>query len=632
MYTDIGKYLLYLAILMAWAVYILSLRKKSYTTLFRLNLASFLGIFISYIMMLMVLLSKDYSMAIVYNYTSSSMSLAERISALWVARAPIMTLWGLYMMLISVITLYYVRNEFNDPVVQNMTKLIFLFSAIIISFAVSARPGAFDQLEGDVFPNNGKGLEPSLLSKWNLLHPPLAFLGYSSFIVPFAAGIAILNAYKSGTKISSRIYYLIDFFMLLAWCLNSILLLAGSLWGYEENWSGFWAWDPVEIASVVMWAGATLYFHVKSLVEQDHPLRPFTATLGWLGVAFASFIVRSGILSGLHSYTSVPQTIVFGLMLAGSILVVTITVLRSGVALIPDHIYQILGSTRKTSVITFWLLFSLITVNVVGLTMQIINALAFSNEITPRWYYIPLNSIILISLAVLLPLCEMKWEQLKSKPQLYYVIAFFVVSLVYFFLSGLSILLIFAAAVVMTALLLQIQITFGAIRNKHALKKMGRHLVHIATLLLIVSYVSGNYSGDRVYKLVDQDQMVTIDEFDFKIWVDRIIDPTGENSRIEVKIYDMDEKLLDTLALTDGFYGEENEYWVRGDYYVTPFYDFFFHQTHESFSFQLNAPIGLNIDKVANANLFRFSFFAVFSLSIISVAAMTRRKPSVSVE
>lgn len=624
MIIEIGKYLLYIAILLAWAVYVMSLRGKSFRSIILVNIVSFLGILISYGIMINILQGQDYTLAIVYNYTSLEMTAFERLSAAWVARASIMTLWGLYMVMISVLTTRFVRKEFDDPVVQNMLKLTYFFAAIIISFAVSVRPGAFDYLDfvGQA-PTNGLGLMPSLLSIWNLIHPPLAFLGYSAFIVPFAAGIAILNAKRKKIKVSARIYYLIDFFMLLGWCLNSILLLAGSLWGYEENWSGFWAWDPVEIASLVMWAGASLYFHTKSVVEPEHPLRAFTATLGWLGVAFASFIVRSGILSGLHSYTSSAQAYVFGTMLFASITYVAVIVKKSGLTILPDHLFEIRKSTKKTSLLTFWLIMLLVVSNVIGLTMQIFNAVFTDNTNIPYWYYIPLNMVLLLLLAVLLPLCVIKWKNIIAKPQLYYTIGFLVVSVLFFILSEMtSIILLVVSALIMTVLLLQIQETIKAIKNKNKMKKIGRYLVHIATLLLILSYMSANFNSLSVDIDAEQGEKITIEEFEIMIHVERII--STNNSRIEIEVYDLDDNLLDTLALTDGFY--KNKYWSRGDYMITSMYDIFFHINEDSFSFLTNAPIGLKINKVSNVNIFRFSFFAVVVISIIAIVAMSRRK------
>lgn len=624
MNLDTGKYLLYLAILAAWAVYIMSLRGTSYKKIFIVNVSAFVGIVISYLMMIQVLLSRDYNVIMVYNYTSEAMTNFERVSAAWVARAPIMTLWGLYMLMISVFTMKFMKSEFEDPVVQNMMKIVFFFGALIASFAVSARPGAFDKfdMQGHMYID-GEGLTPSLLSYWNLLHPPLAFLSYSAFIVPFAAGIAIMNANRNKLKVSPRIYWLIDFYLLLGWCLNSILLLAGSMWGYEENWSFFWAWDPVEIASVVMWGGASIYFHSKALIDKDHPLRAFTATLGWLGVAFASFIVRSGLLSGLHSYTSSAQAIVFGVMLFASVFYVTFITWESGVDLLPDYLFEIRKSNKKVSLLTFWLIVLLITVNVIGLSIQLLNAV-FSTTMTqiPYWYYIPINTVLLISLAILIPFCEIKWKDIIAPQQRMYTGLFFAISLLFFILSQMSsVLMLVAVTIISTVLLLQIQDTVKSISNRNKMRKIGRNLVHIATILLILAYLSANLFEDPVEITLTQEELTSVEKYDIKLWVDQRFNHSEKF--VELRVYDAEDNLLDTFFIEHGLY--KGESYTQSVYIIKSFYDLFFHIPVDSLTGATDADIGIYVYKIPNANVFRFAFFTVFTISIVAIIAALKR-------
>ena len=123
------------------------------------------------------------------------------------------------------------------------------------------------------------------------IFPNLSFLSYSTFLVPYAIGVAILSNRSEKNLVSRKLYWLNDFFMLLGWVLLSLFVVAGSIWGYEENWSGFWAWDPVEIASVVMWFVVTLYFHAKNHVPENHPLRSILAAMGWVAVTFSAFMI-----------------------------------------------------------------------------------------------------------------------------------------------------------------------------------------------------------------------------------------------------------------------------------------------------------------------------------------------------
>ena len=154
------------------------------------------------------------------------------------------------------------------------------------------------------FITDGKGLNPLLQNYWMVIHPPTLFLGFASMVVPFAYGIAALwqKRYKEWIKPA------------MPWTLFAVMVLGtgiimGSFWAYEAlNFGGFWAWDPVENASLIPWLTLIGAVHVM-IAYKNTGHAYFTAIalvfLSFLLVLYASFLTRSGILgdTSVHSFT-----------------------------------------------------------------------------------------------------------------------------------------------------------------------------------------------------------------------------------------------------------------------------------------------------------------------------------------
>lgn len=178
------------------------------------------------------------------------------------------------------------------------------------------------------FITDGKGLNPLLQNYWMVIHPPTLFLGFASMVVPFAYGIAGLwqKRYKEWIKPA------------MPWTLFAVMVLGtgiimGSFWAYEAlNFGGFWAWDPVENASLIPWLTLIGAVHVM-IAYKNTGHAYFTAIalvfLSFLLVLYASFLTRSGILgdTSVHSFTDMGMfghlilyNVVFAVLAAGLII------------------------------------------------------------------------------------------------------------------------------------------------------------------------------------------------------------------------------------------------------------------------------------------------------------------------
>ena len=173
-------------------------------------------------------------------------------------------------------------------------------------------------------PAEGNGLNPLLRHPSMMIHPPMLYSGYTLFAIPFAFAIGALVARQVGAADWIRSTRR---FALGAWFFLGIGILLGARWSYAElGWGGYWAWDPVENASLLPWLTGTAFLHSIMIQEKRGMLKIWNVSLvlatGILSI-LGTFLVRSGILDSIHAFGAstlgVPFVILIAVMIAGSI-------------------------------------------------------------------------------------------------------------------------------------------------------------------------------------------------------------------------------------------------------------------------------------------------------------------------
>ena len=153
-----------------------------------------------------------------------------------------------------------------------------------------------------VTPQDGQGLNPLLRHPGMIIHPPMLYLGFVSFVIPFAFAIAALITGRTDdrwTRITRR-------WTLWAWLFLSLGLVLGGRWAYDVlGWGGYWGWDPVEIAAFMPWLTGTAFLHSVMIQEHKGMLKHWNMILIILTyslVIFGTFLTRSGVLSSVHAF------------------------------------------------------------------------------------------------------------------------------------------------------------------------------------------------------------------------------------------------------------------------------------------------------------------------------------------
>jgi len=245
------------------------------------------------ILLMGAILSDDFSIRYVSNYSSRELPLLYKISAFWGGQEGTFLLWGLFQALAGFAILRR-GDAWEKPVLS----FLLLAQVLLLAPLLMLRP--FQTIAA---PADGAGLNPLLQDPWMAIHPPIVFIGYAALVVPFAFALAALASKKTAEWHGRA----------LPWVLFSILslglgLFLGGFWAYKVlGWGGYWGWDPVENSSLAPWLVAAALLHGLLIQRATGGLRRTNATLAavsYLLVLYATFMTRSGVLSkfSVHSF------------------------------------------------------------------------------------------------------------------------------------------------------------------------------------------------------------------------------------------------------------------------------------------------------------------------------------------
>ncbi len=263
------------------------------------------GAVLATVAMEIALVTSDFSLAYVAANGSRSTPLLYTVASLWSALEGSIILWALVLSGFLVALVHRFADQASDPLVAWATLTMLVVSTFF--FALMLGPAdPFRTVAGPV-PLDGPGPNP-LLQNHPLMavHPPMLYLGYVGFTVPFAFAVAALVTGRvgEGWLAATRRW------TLLAWGFLTAGIVLGAWWSYEVlGWGGFWAWDPVENASVLPWLTGTAYLHSVMVQQRRGMLRVWNLSL--LAATFCltilgTFLTRSGVLDSVHSFTESP--------------------------------------------------------------------------------------------------------------------------------------------------------------------------------------------------------------------------------------------------------------------------------------------------------------------------------------
>jgi cytochrome c-type biogenesis protein CcmF len=259
---------------------------------------------------------RDFSVLYVANNSNSKLPFFYTVAAVWGGHEGSLLLWVFILSVFSTLAVWL--HWRTQPTI--MPYLIAVECAIIFGFLclIVFLSSPFERLLP--VPLEGKDLNPLLQDPAMVMHPPMLYMGYVGFSIPFSFAMAALFSGRLGEewiKVTQR-------WTTFAWmCLTTGILLGGYWAYYELGWGGYWGWDPVENASFMPWLVGTAYLHSVLVQEKRKMFKVWnlfliivTFSLSLIG----TFLVRSGVLTSVHSFATDPERGLYILIFVGTII------------------------------------------------------------------------------------------------------------------------------------------------------------------------------------------------------------------------------------------------------------------------------------------------------------------------
>jgi len=264
---------------------------------------------------------QDFSVAYVAENSNSLLPLVYRYSAVWGAHEGSLLLWTLVLALWSAAVAVFSR-QLPPQVVARVLGVMALVSLGFLAFLLFTSNPFARLLPA---PAEGGDLNPLLQDPGLIIHPPMLYAGYVGFSVPFAFAIAALL----DGRLDARWLRWSRPWTNVAWALLTVGIALGSWWAYYElGWGGWWFWDPVENASFMPWLAGAALLHSQAVTEKRGSFGGWTLLLAIAAFSLSllgTFLVRSGVLTSVHSFAADPSRGLFilvflALVIGGSLL------------------------------------------------------------------------------------------------------------------------------------------------------------------------------------------------------------------------------------------------------------------------------------------------------------------------
>jgi cytochrome c-type biogenesis protein CcmF len=291
-------------------------------------------------------ITDNFSLANVYYHSHTTKPLIYKICGVWGNKEGSMLLWTLVLAFYLFLMSIFIDNDSKLKKVSLITQGLICFCFLLFTLFESNPFTKMPSIETD-----GLGFNPILQDIGLAIHPPILYLGYLGFSVPFSLSIAGLITNTEGNVWARTIRP----WVLVSWSLLTLGISLGSWWAYRElGWGGFWFWDPVENVSLMPWLVAVALTHLLLVVRNFNVLRNFaillTLTTFILSVT-GTFLVRSGILASVHTFADDPKyglyiLALLGIITASSLVIFVVFTRRNRPSLVSFQ-YLTLESRKK---------------------------------------------------------------------------------------------------------------------------------------------------------------------------------------------------------------------------------------------------------------------------------------------
>jgi len=304
MAPSLGNFSLWLSLLFAISQFFVSRKNKNLKFISIIVTGLLISSLISFFLLVYLHIISDFSVLNVFQNSHTTKPLLYKISGVWGNHEGSMLLWILVLTLFNYFIFKLLNKRNSIFILKTLEIQAFITIGFILFTVLTSNP--FER----IFPmkTDGLGFNPLLQDPALAIHPPLLYIGYVGFSAAFSLSVATLSL-NNNQKIPWYIY--MKPFVVAAWTFLTLGIALGSIWAYYElGWGGWWFWDPVENASFMPWLLGTALLHSLIVVEKRKSLQTWVlllAILAFLLSVLGTFLVRSGILTSVHTFALDPS-------------------------------------------------------------------------------------------------------------------------------------------------------------------------------------------------------------------------------------------------------------------------------------------------------------------------------------
>src|SRR4030081_2287973 len=264
----------------------------------RAGIAVFTAVLLAAVVLVVCAFQDNFTIAYIFHHSNRALPAPYKFATLWSGQEGSLLFWSLLLAAYG----FVLRLRYkNDPRLFAYASVVIaavqVFFLLLLNFA--AHP--FVIMQGSL-PNDGAGLNPLLQYPEMVIHPPMLYLGYVGFTVPFAFALGALIMKYPGEKwihITRR-------WTMVTWCFLTIGVFLGAHWAYAVlGWGGYWGWDPVENASLMPWLTGTAFLHSVIMQEKRGMMRVWNVWLVFLTFMLCilgTSLTRSGAVNSVHAF------------------------------------------------------------------------------------------------------------------------------------------------------------------------------------------------------------------------------------------------------------------------------------------------------------------------------------------
>ncbi len=264
----------------------------------RAGIATFAVVFLAALILVISAFQDDFSIAYIFHHSNRDLPAPYKFATLWSGQEGSLLFWALLLSAYGLVL--RLRHKTDSRLFAHASIIIAavqVFFLLLVNFA--AHP--FAVMQG-ALPADGNGLNPLLQYPEMVIHPPMLYLGYVGFTIPFAFALGALIMRYPGEKwihITRR-------WTMVTWGFLTCGVFLGAHWAYSVlGWGGYWGWDPVENASLLPWLTGTAFLHSVMMQEKRGMLKTWNVWLifsTFMLSIFGTFLTRSGVVSSVHAF------------------------------------------------------------------------------------------------------------------------------------------------------------------------------------------------------------------------------------------------------------------------------------------------------------------------------------------